>query len=260
MKYAIENFKKMGLSPVIYRQASSVLEGKGLHPIGFYGANPNKQYDYDHKDDLGLVWDKKYQMRKLECLKAAYEEYTELAYEHAGPAVIETFGENQRPSWVFYTEPEKIDLCMNFYNPICHSSIMYRKDFVYKHFINYNLACKCAQDYDFYKQILFAGGKLANIDEILVRYRMHANRLTDIRDSQQIQIDIAEKVKKALQLRFLSEEEHKKISDLMADFPYNDYSLDNVILAISMIEKTNFYSQKLVQSLVQDIKNNLFKF
>lgn len=173
---------------------------------------------------------------------------------------IETFGENQRPSWVFYTEPEKIDLCMNFYNPICHSSIMYRKDFVDKHFINYNLACKCAQDYDFYKQILFAGGKLANIDEILVRYRMHANRLTDIRDSQQIQIDIAEKVKKALQLRFLSEEEHKKISDLMADFPYNDYSLDNVILAISMIEKTNFYSQKLVQSLVQDIKNNLFKF
>lgn len=95
VKYAIENFKKMGLSPVIYRQASSVLEGKGLHPIGFYGANPNKQYDYDHKDDLGLVWDKKYQMRKLECLKAAYEEYKELAYEHAGPAVIETFGEKE---------------------------------------------------------------------------------------------------------------------------------------------------------------------
>lgn len=173
---------------------------------------------------------------------------------------VETFGENKRPSWVFYKEPDKIDLCMNFYNPICHSSIMYRKDFMDKNFINYNLACKCAQDYDFYKQILFAGGKLANIDEVLVRYRMHANRLTDIRDSQQIQIDVAEKVKKDFQLRFLSEEEHRKISDLMVDFPYNNYSLDDVLSAISLIEKKNFYSQELVQNFACDIKNNLFKF
>ena len=173
---------------------------------------------------------------------------------------IETFGENQRPSWVFYTEPEKIDLCMNFYNPICHSSITYRKDFVDKNFINYNLACKCAQDYDFYKQILFAGGKLANINEVLVRYRMHSNRLTDIRASQQIQIDVAENVKKELQLRFLSKEEHKKISDLMSSFPYNDYSLDDVVCALELVKNKSFYSQELVQSLVNDIKNNLFKF
>jgi len=93
VKKAIENFEKMGLSPVIYRQASSVIEGRGMHPIGFCGAVPNKQFDYDHKDDLGLVWDKKYMSRKLECLKAAYENYKELAYEHAGPACIETFGE-----------------------------------------------------------------------------------------------------------------------------------------------------------------------
>ena len=155
---------------------------------------------------------------------------------------IETFGENQRPSWVFYTEPEKIDLCMNFYNPICHSSITYRKDFVDKNFINYNLACKCAQDYDFYKKILFAGGKLANIHEVLVKYRMHSNRLTDIRDTQQIQIDVAENVKTELQLRFLSKEEHKKISDLMTGFPYNDYRLDDVVKALEIVKSKNFYS------------------
>ena len=173
---------------------------------------------------------------------------------------IETFGKNQRPSWVFYTEPEKIDLCMNFYNPICHSSITYRKDFVDKNFINYNLACKCAQDYDFYKQILFAGGKLANINEVLVRYRMHSNRLTDIRASQQIQIDVAEKVKQDLQLRFLSEDEHKEISNLLVGFPYNDYRLDDVVKALEIVKSKNFYSFETVQSLQEDIKNNLFKF
>ena len=173
---------------------------------------------------------------------------------------IETFGENQRPSWVFYTEPEKIDLCMNFYNPICHSSITYRKDFVDKNFINYNLACKCAQDYDFYKQILFAGGKLANIHEVLVKYRMHSNRLTDIRDTQQIQIDVAEKVKQDLQLRFLSEDEHKEISNLLVGFPYNDYRLDDVVKALEIVKSKNFYSFETVQSLQEDIKNNLFKF
>ena len=90
---AISNFEKMGLKPTIYRQACSVLEGKSMNRIGVYGAAANRQFDYDHKEDMGLVTDKKLISRKLEILKNAYEEEKEWAGLHAGPAVMETFGE-----------------------------------------------------------------------------------------------------------------------------------------------------------------------
>ena len=47
IKKAVDNFRKMGLKPTIYRAASSILQGRGINRIGYYGANPNKQYDFD---------------------------------------------------------------------------------------------------------------------------------------------------------------------------------------------------------------------
>lgn len=93
IKAAISNFADMGLQPVIYRAGSSLFRRQGTHKIGYYGANPNKQYDFDHKEDEALFFDGNFVTRKLECLEAAFEEYKELAYVHAGPAVMESFGE-----------------------------------------------------------------------------------------------------------------------------------------------------------------------
>lgn len=90
---AIDNFAKMGLKPVIRRSPAGLLQGGGLLKTGCIGANPNKQYDYDHKDDKALVWDKAMVQRKLEVMKTTFEKYKEKAYLHAGPAVQETFGE-----------------------------------------------------------------------------------------------------------------------------------------------------------------------
>ncbi len=93
IRAAVKNFEKMGLKPVIYRQAVSILEGKGINRIGVYGAAANKQFDYDHKEDIGLVLDKRLVNRKLELLKNSFESNKERAYVHAGPAVMEIFGE-----------------------------------------------------------------------------------------------------------------------------------------------------------------------
>lgn len=93
VKAAVGNFEAMGLKPVIYRAGSSIFNKNGINKIGFYGAVANNQYDYDHKDDIALFWDKKLMNRKLEVLKSAYSQYKELAAEYAGPAVMETFGE-----------------------------------------------------------------------------------------------------------------------------------------------------------------------
>ena len=93
MKRAVENFEKMGLRPVIFRAAASALDNPSLTKSGFYGAVPNRQYEYDHKDDKALFLDKNYINRRLEVTRTAFEKYKVQARGYAGPAVVETFGE-----------------------------------------------------------------------------------------------------------------------------------------------------------------------
>lgn len=94
VRAAILQFEEMGLQPVIYR---SVVHGadrnrRGLR-TGYSGAVPNKQFDYDHKEDAALFLDEDLVQRRLRAMQVAYEKHKEEANTHAGPAVIEIFGE-----------------------------------------------------------------------------------------------------------------------------------------------------------------------
>ena len=93
IRAAIQNFREMGLKPVIYRAASSVVTKREHHKIGYFGAVPNWQYEYDHRQDQALFMDKRYIERRLEVMRTVYEKNRDLAAQFAGPAVIETFGE-----------------------------------------------------------------------------------------------------------------------------------------------------------------------
>ena len=119
VRKAIQNFEKMGLKPTIYRAASSVITRPRLGKNGFFGGIPNKKYDYDHKDDLGLVLDKQFMERKLEVMRTVLEKNKELAGSFAGPAVMEVFGEKPfapvtKPEAVtFSKKQEELLLIMN---------------------------------------------------------------------------------------------------------------------------------------------------
>ncbi|MBQ7841212.1 MAG: aminopeptidase [Lachnospiraceae bacterium] len=93
IRQAILNFREMGLEPVIYRAPSSFLAGRKVSKSGYFGAAVNKQFDYDHENDQALYLDKKFVNHKLECRRNAWEAYKEKAALHAGPAVVECFGE-----------------------------------------------------------------------------------------------------------------------------------------------------------------------
>ena len=95
MRRALENFEKMGLQPVIYRAASSILYNPSIYKNGFYSVSPNRQYEFDHKDDKALFLDKMYCSRKLEVMHTAFEKYKKEARGYAGPAVVEPFGEKE---------------------------------------------------------------------------------------------------------------------------------------------------------------------
>ncbi len=177
---------------------------------------------------------------------------------------IETFGENKRPSWVFYTQPKMLDLAMNIYNPICHSSVIYQKEYLDKNYINYDISKKCAQDYDLYKQIIFSGGKLANIPEVLVKYRMHKNRITDIKNTQDIQIENANNIRNELLSRFYTIDKINEFNTLTNGFPYNKYRIYNVVKALEKLSQTEYYKTNSLEAeleqLINDIENKKFVF
>ena len=225
--------------------------------FNYYMAQNMSQGKYIAHIDDDDIW-------KSDKLAIQYE-YME---RHANIAMcgtfIETFGENARPSWVFYTEPKEIEFSMNFYNPICHSSVMYRNSFVKELHINYDLSKICAQDFDLYKQIILKGGLITNIPQVLVRYRMHKIRLTDIFETQQIQIDNAEKIKNELRLRYLDKTDNEIFKYLTEGFPYNDYNKQNVLNAVKLLdERIKEHNENYISAAVRiktDIENGVFKF
>ncbi len=93
IKEAVKMFEKMGLQSVIYRSAVSSVNKKQALKIGYYGCIANPQYEYDHRADAALYTDKAFIERKLGALRHAYDLYREPAGVHAGPAVLEVFGE-----------------------------------------------------------------------------------------------------------------------------------------------------------------------
>lgn len=93
IRRAITNFEKMNLAPTMYRCYESSLWKYSTYTIGCFSSPLNKQLDYDHREDEALILDGNYKTRRVETRKEAFELVKDLARGHAGPAVIETFGE-----------------------------------------------------------------------------------------------------------------------------------------------------------------------
>ncbi len=93
VKAAVKQFKAMGLDTTIYRAAVNTINKRMHLKIGYFGASPNKQMDYDHRFDNAIYMDSAFVERKLGALRLAYETHKELAGVFGGPAVMEVFGE-----------------------------------------------------------------------------------------------------------------------------------------------------------------------
>ena len=93
IRSAVLQFEKMGLKPVIYRSATHLINKRQHLRIGYFGGIPNQQFDYDHRNDAALYLTEEMLSRKLRALQNGFENCPELANTHAGPTVMETFGE-----------------------------------------------------------------------------------------------------------------------------------------------------------------------
>lgn len=93
VRQAVENFDRIGLQSTFYRAGANIFQGRSVNKNGYCGENPNKQYDYDHKEDMALFLDGALAERKIEAVRNVFERHKELAALYGGPAVVESFGE-----------------------------------------------------------------------------------------------------------------------------------------------------------------------
>lgn len=96
VKNIMEKLSEAGHQCAIYRVATNVVTKDGVEKVGYYGGTPNVQYEYDHQADQGLFLNKKFIERKRDVMKNAFEQYKDLAGQHAGAIVIEPFKENHK--------------------------------------------------------------------------------------------------------------------------------------------------------------------
>ncbi len=94
MRAAIENFRAMGLSPAMSREPSSSFFRKGQMKRAVYSTSPNRQYDFDHREDMAYYLDNALVERRLEVYRTVFSQHAEAARRYAGPAVVEVFGED----------------------------------------------------------------------------------------------------------------------------------------------------------------------
>ncbi|SFR89067.1 Leucyl aminopeptidase (aminopeptidase T) [[Clostridium] aminophilum] len=114
VRYAVENFRALGLEPIIPRASFGSMNRAASGTNGFYGTPANRQYMYDHRSDDAEWLDKAVKERKLEVMRGAYEELKDLAAVYAGPAVMETFGEDgfdpviKESAWTYSERQKKL--------------------------------------------------------------------------------------------------------------------------------------------------------
>ena len=86
VREAVDQFKEMGLSPVIYMNSNT-------RAVGVCTTPASKQYLYDHRFDDALYLNHAIVKEKLSHVEKVFEKYKAAAAVFAGPAVIEVFGE-----------------------------------------------------------------------------------------------------------------------------------------------------------------------
>ena len=116
--------------------------------------------------------------------------------DHENILICGTWGETfglKKEIWKLPTVHEEIKVHLYFNNVFIHSSVMLRKNLLNEYKLKYNPEFRYTQDYELWTRCAKVG-RLANLPEVLVRYRVsnqqigcrHKNQQTDLADSIRI--------------------------------------------------------------------------
>lgn len=115
-------------------------------------------------------------------------------------------------------EDIKVKLC--FSNAIFHPSVMGRTEAFSEY--KYNKEFEPAEDYDLWTRLVFAG-KLANIDEVLLDYRVHPNQISNYKNDVQMNASLIAQMR---MFQVLSENE--KIEKELFQRAFKNHSVNSI--------------------------------
>ena len=166
IRAALKNFEKMGMKPAMRPFSTSV----------------NKQFDYDHKEDMALWLDKAYVEYRLECMHNALERMKDVACKCGGPAVIEIFGEepfapvSKKEAAHFNDEQQKLAVHMTSVRSQYMNSYIHSEDRSFT-----IIAYPCAAIGPDYTEIFTETVKINTLDYAL--YRDMQQKIIDVLDT-----------------------------------------------------------------------------
>ncbi len=81
-------------------------------------------------------------------------------------------------------------LCLMIFDhtPIAHPTAFMRKSFIDKHNIRYNSSYRHAEDFQMWTKVILQGGRLSNLQKVLLNYRIHQQQISSVRKEAQERI------------------------------------------------------------------------
>jgi len=119
---------------------------------------------------------------------------------------VEVFG-TQNMEWKLEADSKQIRSDLLMYTPCVHPTILFRRDVIDKFGVFYNKAYKASEDFDFLTRVL-EFGDIANLKDILLRYRLYGTNATFVNNNigYRIYSDVMERQFKRLGMDFTREE------------------------------------------------------
>lgn len=118
------------------------------------------------------------------CLPTRFE--TQVRFLENNPDIdlcscgLEKFG-NEQDIWIRESDPEQVKITMLFYSPVLHATSVWRRASFEKHGLIYDQNAFPAEDYELWSRAV-VHCKLANIPDVLYKYRIHGVQVTKMDD------------------------------------------------------------------------------
>tara|TARA_R110000787_G_scaffold184181_4_gene296051 strand:+ start:1593 stop:2630 length:1038 start_codon:yes stop_codon:yes gene_type:complete len=163
----------------------------------------------------------------------------------------------------FSEEHEDIKLALLKRNCIAHPSVMMRKSSLLKLETIYNSSMEPAEDYDLWVRLLPIG-KLYNLNEVLLNYRVHDLQVSEKNRTRQLSQAFEAKFKllEYLECTFDSEEKHLFGRMIQNVKNINFKELKNSLTLKNKLIKSNsntFFNQNLFTEYLSSLENENFK-
>lgn len=158
---------------------------------------------------------------------------------------------------------DSIKVGMLLKNQIAHPTVMLRSSIIQENHLNYNINKEPAEDFDLWCQIL-KFGRLHNLNEILLEYRMHKNQVSKTRSFKQKTVAVDLRISLLNQIYTFENTSDKllytNILQLSDDLTYDNYKqfidLKNKLIPAN---DNNFFNKVLFNQVIIDLELNLVK-